>query len=396
MQINYTTGYAGTGKSTELLELLPTLDMDTTVVICPTHKAIDRLRSSVPKNMEVKTIHALLGWIPTINENALKVEHIDGTTKLDKPIGDYTTIIIDEGGMMSEDMFMSIISKIEEQRNFKTDNVNIHVFLDPYQLLPVKGLQIQIDPKTTKNLTTQHRSESPDVVKLFTKFVNYLEGTNEKDLKVSFSENVIKAKTIKEFKEGDKLLAYTNKCVGDYNKEIAKKFGIDSYIGQEVQLGNLVDTVIVDEYVEPSLGDLVLRYTTGQGLLLQNSQISKAYIEASLQALINNRHIKFISSEGVWVPIIEGIGKANVVLKKAKHAAIEDKKNFKDVYALGRAFVMDYTFASTVHKAQGSEFDTVWVHQEDIKQSILPNYYETYARLMYVAISRARSKVYII
>ena len=57
---------------------------------------------------------------------------------------------------------------------------------------------------------------------------------------------------------------------------------------------------------------------------------------------------------------------------------------------------MDYKFASTVHKAQGSEFDAVFVDVNDIKKSILPNYYDTYARLMYVALSRAKKSVYII
>lgn len=396
MVIKYTTGYAGTGKSTELIDLVKTLDIGSTVVICPTHKAIARLREYLPFGMEIKTIHALLGWIPTINEDATKVEYIDSTAKLDRGLAEYANIIIDEGGMMSEEMFMSITSKLEEQLNFETDKVYIHVFLDPYQLLPVKGLQIQVDPETTTNLTTQHRAESLDVVCLFTKFVNYLEKTNLDDLTTPPSENVIHTKNIIGFKKGDRFLAYTNKCVGEYNQIIAHHLDIHSYIGQEVQLGNMVNTVVVDDYIEPDLDDLIDRYNKGMGLLLQNSQINKNFIEPSLYALLNNKNIKFITSNDIWIPVIEGIGHANIVLKKAKEAAIEDKKKFKDVYALGRAFIMDYSFASTVHKAQGSEFDRVWIHKPDIQKSILPGWYDTYARLMYVSISRAKQKVFII
>jgi ATP-dependent exoDNAse (exonuclease V) alpha subunit len=57
---------------------------------------------------------------------------------------------------------------------------------------------------------------------------------------------------------------------------------------------------------------------------------------------------------------------------------------------------MDYEFASTVHKAQGSEFDRVWIIKDDIQKSILNNYYDNYARMMYVAISRAKKKVFIL
>jgi len=185
MNIRYITGYAGTGKSTELLNLLKTASVDT-VVICPTHKAIKRLKSQVPAYLEIKTIHALLGWIPAINENATHINHIDTTVKLGKDLSDYTTIVIDEGGMMSEEMFASIVSKLEDVNNFETDHITIHVFMDPYQLLPVKGIQIQIDQETTTNLTKQYRAESSDIVKTYTKFVHYLEGKNKSIGKYTF------------------------------------------------------------------------------------------------------------------------------------------------------------------------------------------------------------------
>ena len=53
-------------------------------------------------------------------------------------------------------------------------------------------------------------------------------------------------------------------------------------------------------------------------------------------------------------------------------------------------------YARTVHKSQGSEFNTVFISQKDIKKSIRPGYYLQYARLMYVALSRAIHKVVII
>jgi len=395
MNINYTVGYAGTGKSTELLNYVKQVPLESAVVICPTHKAIDRLRPNLPDLLEVKTIHALLGWVPSINENATHINHIDTTIKLDHPLGEYSHIIIDEAGMMSEDMFMDITGKLEEENSFETDHITLSLYLDPYQLLPVKGQQIQLDPETTTRLTTQHRAESPDVVALFTKFVNYLEGTNAKDLVIENSENVSYLRTIENFRKGDRLLAYTNECVGKYNLEIASQLGIRDYIGQEVQLGNKSRSFVPEKYLNPSIDDLINLYENGY-LYLQNSQINKKFLKSSLQALIDCKDIDFVQIGRLVVPVIIGINNSYLAIKKAKALAVEDKKNFKWVYALGRAFTMDYTFASTVHKAQGSEFDRVWIVKSDIQKAIVNGYYNNYARMMYVAISRARKTVFVL
>lgn len=397
LKINYITGYAGTGKSYSLIQYVNTLPLDTTIVIAPTHKALHRLEGDLPNGVEIKTIHSLLGWIPTINESAEHINHIDSTIKLDKALNEYTHIIIDEAGMMSEDMFFDIIGKVEMYAGLEgednTKDVTIHCFLDPYQLLPVKGQQIQTDPLTTTNLTVQHRADSLDIVELYTKFVHYLEGTNTSDLSTPYSNNVLPI-DITKFRFGDRLLAYTNKAVGEWNKIIAKNLGITSYIDSEVQLGNMLDTVQCAEFVSPTITELLALYESGT-LKLQNSQLNKKFLEASLNELIKTKAIKFMSDTRYIYPVILGIGNANIILHKAKEAAVKNKSKFKTVYALGRAYIMDYPFATTVHKSQGSEFNTVFIDKQDIQKSIFNGNYSTYARLMYVAISRAKNKIYI-
>ena len=409
MYIEYITGYAGTGKSTALLKQLTTIagkDKDDTIVLCPTHKAAHRLLPKIPFGIEIKTIHSLLGWIPAINENAEKIEHIDIVAKTDRKIEEYNTFIIDEGGMMSEEMFMELVAKIEDARNFDTDGIKIYVYLDPYQLLPVKGRQIQLDEEFTTKLTTQYRAESPDVVTLFTKFVEFLEGTNTKDLKIDFSENVKKVSTTEAVQlfdiTKDRLLAYTNEVVGWYNKEISIYNGIQSFVGQHVQLGSNPDLVYVEDMIDKSdvvLSDVITWYLDNN-MLLQNSKISAKYMELEFSTLLKIDGVEFakvaINGTTKIVPVVLGIYNAYSLTKQIKAAAIKDKKNYKFIYALNKAYTMDYKFASTVHKAQGSEFDAVFVDVNDIKKSILPNYYDTYARLMYVALSRAKKKVYII
>jgi hypothetical protein len=218
-----------------------------------------------------------------------------------------------------------------------------------------------------------------------------MKDNSKDDLSIDYSTN-IKPLNIEEFKLGDKLLGYTNKEVGDWNKKLASHLGIKSYVGQEVQIG-VNDTVIVEEFIHPTLSDLKVAYENDD-LILQNSSINKQFVDASLQALLH-KDIDFILVEGKIIPVIVGIGKSSLVHKDAEQKALKDKSKFPHVYALNRAYTMDYSFASTVHKAQGQEFDRVFIDKEDIQKSIMNDYYGNYARLMYVAISRAKKTLYI-
>jgi len=394
MLIKYITGYAGTGKSHDLTELTKTLDPNNSVILAPTHKALKRLEGKTNPLILSQTIHAFLGWRPGINEEAEELNHIDVTIKKIKPIEGLETVVIDEAGMMSEDMLFSIVERFEELYNYETDNITMWLFLDPYQLPPVKGRQIQVDPANQENRTIQYRSESPDVVALFTKFVHYIEHSNHNDLTTPESENVIYVKNLKGFEKGDRLLAYTNEAVGKHNKTIAKILGIKDYIGSEVQIGNLTETHKIDEILNPDEKYLTKLYETGE-LYMQDMQINKNFLSNSICAMLNHPQINFIRVGGYVMPVIFGTHNAVVARKKAREKAISDRKHFQEVYALGRAFTCDYTFASTVHKSQGSEFDRVWIDKQDILKSSMNNNYRQYARMMYVALSRAKKKVFI-
>jgi len=406
MIINYVTGHAGTGKSTKLIDFLLECSPETTVVITPTHKAgkilVDKLEHR-SEHYEIKTIHSLLGWVPGINERAEDIRHVDTTIKLDRELPEYTNIIVDEFSMMSEDMLFDLTSKIDESCDYDSDHITLTLYGDPYQLPPVKGLPIQTDPTTTTHLTEQYRAESPDLVELFTKFVRYMEGTNTNDLTVPESHNVMEVDSLLHFGANDRLLAYTNEAVGKYNIEIAKKFGIKYWLGEEVQLGSRLETIVVKAYMYPTIRTLLEWFDSGT-LILQNNKINRKYLQQNLQALLNYPEIQFfMDTDGAVYPVIAGIGRAYKLRQEVKQKAVDSQigtpsrgKSWSKFYAMERAFTMDYTFASTVHKSQGSEFDTVWIDKKDIQKSIFNNNYNTYARLMYVALSRAKKQVRIL
>jgi len=342
----------------------------------------------------------VLGWVPGVNEAADDITKVDVTMKLIKELPDYKNIVIDEFSMISEDMLMTLTGMIDEQCDYDSEHITLTLYGDPYQLPPVKGTPIQTDPDTTTHLTKQYRSESPDIVEVFTKFVRYMEGTNQMDLTIPESEHVHYVKTIKFFKEGDRLLAFTNKAVGDYNQKIATQLGVKGYEGQTVQLGSMLEPITMDNWVEPSFEDMMEWYENGN-LRMQNARLNLKFLEPSLKAMINDPDIVFMQSGPFIYPVLVGIGRANVVRNTIKAVAVEAKgkdrsRAWSRYYALERAYTMDYTYASTVHKSQGNEWDTVWVDKGDISNSIFRGNYNTYARLMYVALSRSIKNVKIL
>ena len=85
----------------------------------------------------------------------------------------------------------------------------------------------------------------------------------------------------------------------------------------------------------------------------------------------------------------------------------KDHRDYKYVNERGKAwqayiahselvFSLTRKYATTVHKAQGSEFSSVFIDQDNMKQSVRGKNLKQYARLMYVAMSRAINRVYII
>ena len=74
-------------------------------------------------------------------------------------------------------------------------------------------------------------------------------------------------------------------------------------------------------------------------------------------------------------------------LARKRSAAWRDFLSFNST-----ALCLDFAHAMTVHKSQGSTFNTVYVDTNDI-HSAASFSFEQYLKLMYVALSRASNKV---
>lgn len=122
-------GYAGTGKTFMLSELIELLEIKgRPLVTAPTHKAVKVLRDMIKNCPDSMTTHAALGMKQIINNDgtiAFKPDH-----SLGFPAEDYTHIIVDEASMINDEIF-NVIAPLADQGK------KILFVGDPLQIPPV-------------------------------------------------------------------------------------------------------------------------------------------------------------------------------------------------------------------------------------------------------------------
>ena len=421
--ISFTLGHAGTGKSTLLAREVD----DKTIVLTPTHKAKDVLKAKGVLN--VFTIHSVMKLVPTIDQNFRKKGKMQRLQRIgDVDLKGIRSVIIDEFSMIPTFIMDMLLEMLPA-------HAKVSIYGDPYQLPPVDGEPVDpyfytIEDKIT-TLTKQHRAEAPEVVETFTRFVNYLEYPSSKaDLTLNPK---IKTGTLKSFNPStDRALAYTNKAVIEVNNRIANILGLpkEISIGEAISINGLLGTLVK----EPNLECFTIYpKCVSKGELMSGDKLRDTI--DGIEADIEKYNQKLPDSTVHYVEINEEVYKIHADIGHYQHSKnyksdVEDiqldlirthnldhdtnllqycKEHRGDplVKERGRAWstylghqslVWDLRrpFCTTVHKSQGSEFETVYIAQEDIKKSIRGGHYDQYARLMYVALSRAVKKVVII
>ncbi len=308
---------------------------------------------------------------------------------------------------------------------------SVSIYGDSYQLPPVEG--DPIDPYWyTENITTlstQYRAEAPEVIETFTRFVQYLQHpSSQADLTLN---KKIKKGSLDSFNPAtDRALAYTNDETVAINNRIAKMLNLprDISIGETVFINGLMGKLVKSKdealTIYPSC---IAKGVLMSGDKLQNKIDEVVYnINKFDQRIVNGRPF-YIEIEEVTYRFFGNITHykhnkkykqevENTQLELIKEYSLDSDidlkvwcRENKNKYSRARGkawstylahqnlvFDLRRPFCTTIHRAQGSEFDTIYLAQDDIKKAIRGNHYEQYARLMYVALSRAIHKVVII
>ncbi len=416
----YITGRAGTGKTTELKHLVQyCIDMEIPYVVTAfTHKACGILKEKLPEGAIISTLHKFLRKRPGINTEAAKRNHVDITIQAGE-VEPPKVIFIDEYSIVGERDLMSI-RELQDEDYDGNPELRAVWLGDPYQLPPV-GDQEAVTPDGAHCYTLTkvfRRAADNPLGKPVDELVSFIQGAEAHAL--TTSDNFVRGADIASSYvrcTRDKiLLAYTNRRVQSLNAEC-------------------------QGYADPKPADRVFsptskhRYTyhgdTEKHLVYE---VDKPFGEPlplntkyrTLEHLLNMEDVLFAhctNDDGEDMTIAYVFGHQNFkdkieTLKQeavAANAAIEKKHKLKsaiwarqnpqDKMARRRAkawrdyltfnecvLCLDFTHALTVHKSQGSTYDTVFLDSDDLGIAATRDY-KMYLRLMYVALSRASNCV---
>ena len=421
----YLTGRAGTGKTTEIIDVCTYLYREQIpfVVCAYTHKACEVLASKFPPELQpfICTLHSFLGKRPGINDQALSLKHVDYNFTSSTSVRP-ALLIIDEFSMVGEKDVMDI--RAVQDPSTDTDKpMKVLLVGDTYQLPPV-GDQQTIRPggKYHVNLTELKRTDKADLAEAMTKIIRYLDGS-EPVQALQSSANLVRGQNIVQlYKESTepnkKILAWTNEAVQSLNAAVMGRsepsvgdilFCTSNrqeyrYLGivppervtkvktpmQDLELGSKYKTL---EYLVslPYISFLAVEdLDTNEELVIATVFGMKNYLDKEKQltsaAVVAN---KSIATQHATDSVTEWC-KANstTALANARRKAWRECITFKDA-----TMQLDFNHALTVHKSQGSTYTEVYIDTDDLFKCADMSF-QLYLRLMYVAISRASQKVY--
>ena len=400
----YITGRAGTGKTTDLSYLVDYChgqEIDCTVAAF-THKACEVLASKLMPGTDIITLHKFLNKRPTINGNATNKKYISSNAK----VGDSketTILFIDEYSMVGERDLMDL----------RENDIKIVWLGDPYQLPPV-GDVAAVSPSGAYQVVLheiKRQAKDNPLGQTLEQLVGFIEGKPITPLLEN--ANFLRGRDLA-MEQGDIILAYTNERVQELNARI-------------------------QSYTKPIENDMVFSPTTRHhykflGWTSKPTQIELPFGDPltlgskykTLEYLIKNRTkfaiLEDLDGEIVTMAAVFGHYDYKMKLEELKGAAAETNrvietdfkghkaaawsaqnkghilakrraKAWRDFLSFNDSAVcIDFTHAMTVHKSQGSTYETVLVDTDDLHKAAYFSM-KTYLQLMYVALSRASKKV---
>lgn len=441
------SGWAGTGKTT-LMEVVQKRYWMRQVVhfAATTHKAAGVLKTKVGKR--VFTVNSLFG---IMIETDMDGERYDVSKKSrnlsDDKVKPGSIIIIDEASMLSIQNYIDVILKAKEKK------CKIIFIGDSAQLSPVNEDDISIVFRNTDHriveLTQVMRTDDNAILDESTSVRNeghytYVTNMNEDGNGVKYIKNNdvneivdVIDKHIYGLKDDPnyfRVLTYTNANVEKLNTVIRKKLGYDGmnpqpgeplmsysnwgYIGNGPN-GTMYSVINSEAYTckevtkehDDDIREMIT-YTDQPLLKDYNLHIIDLTIEDSLGERIdvplidvkNNPHNREIVVALAYEKVHQWNRYRMLEQKVDKLKCLEKinaidnflfvNDNVYDQYGvLIQAKVIDYGYAHTIHKSQGSTFTHVLINDDDINRCLDKNVKK---QLRYVAVTRAQKSANII
>ena len=438
------SGYAGTGK-TSLMEMIAKKcrQEDQNVIFCAsTNKAAAVLNDKVSRShFEAKTLHKIFGIsVSTDMDNShYDSSKLKSSLKGEDELVYGSTVIIDEASMINEKTYNIIKNKAEK------NNCKIIFVGDEAQLAPVNEDKISVvfrqNDGKVERLTQVERTGDNAILKEATairdgKPLSGKTSFNDKGEGVAYItpqntkaiDAVINAFIPGLQNDADhfRILAYTNEAVANYNDRVRRALGYTGTIPRvgEPMMGydnwgydkrtKSYDLTNSESYKVTKIGNtetVSKRLDSGETIEFQVTYIT---LENSLG---EKKSFPFIDVKGNAHNRESAEKAAREVAELYKQQANTHDKNkrkecFKKINALreflfindnildgnsGRKLaskVIDFGYAMTIHKSQGSTFKNVLLDDANIKDNMATS--EEKQQLEYVGVSRATDTVTVI
>lgn len=295
-----------------------------------------------------------------------------------------TLLIVDEVSMLPHKVYKTILEQLESGALTKV------LFLgDPIQLPAIgRGVDIKAIEGVHIELTKQLRQTNKD--KKLTKFLKHLRKAIETGGTLDSIDDIPSITVHTEHRSfceaynkdlgNKKVVAYRNAVVNKYNE----------YIHNTEELYNAGDEVVIDKPI--TYNDCMTLATNGEQVLITKVQRHATLPYYILDVVTNIGGVATITA---W----DNASSLNAYLEE-----LEKSNNYTEYWdTKNNAFNLKHLYACTVHKTQGSTYDTVYIDATDIYAAYeakpskwsAPISYDLFLRLLYVSISRMTTHCHI-
>lgn len=415
------SGYAGTGKTTITKELIRWYRADKRyqyngiAVSAPTHKAKKVIHRAT--NEGAYTIQKLLGLRPNTDLEDFDINNPQFDPKSNKELAFVKLLIIDEASMLNRNLFDMIVS---EATRYGT---KVLFMGDEAQLPPVNESLSKIFtgvPNRYQLTKVERQSDSNPIMSFYDCIRSDIKSTRDKFSHITqtnpntgegiifyndlsaFDSVVLPLFASREFKEDSdhiKLIAYTNDSVKAWNMKIRNHIhGKPTYpvIAGDILFGYSTVNGGLDEMIIENSADYkvmsVSEDITSEGIPVDRVELlSVDEKTTSFARIVQNKGLaRFIKifKEKLASAKNEPPGRMRSIKWRSYYNFKESHLLLNEITEEGRLLVkkdLDYGYAITVHKAQGSTYRNIAVSENNIDRN---QNHEERNKLKYVAFSR--------
>lgn len=394
------TGYAGTGKTFLAGRICHVLDDFGIDVVCaaPTHKAATQLAITLGEDLSVEahTLHSLLGLKLMSDGKGGRTLKQDDDPSLPDEGG---VVLVDEASMVGKDLWghvedvggkckwlfqgdMGQLPPVAEGRSeaLKIEGPNLERVIRQSENNPIVEFSMAVRNREGDYRKKARHTESGNGV-----FV-----TRSEERFVEVAEMFFQKDRFSREPDYARILAYTNEKVGEYNRKIRARVygeGAPAYVEGEwlVADGTWFSYGIPRVLNSETLQVRRAKKETDRGSLKGPWKIWELKVKPADR-----------SAQTIKVLDPEEEGRYASVRSEVKESALGAgaermrKAQWNTYYKMERQYAsVSPAYASTIHKAQGSTFDTVLVDHRDLMSVRKKMRY----KLIYVAVTRPQRRV---